>query len=75
MGRRKQRHREPETARIESITHDGRGIAAVDGKKVFVAGALAGLFQGCLLVIKQRIDFINKGQHFGREIGWQTLVG
>ena len=36
------RRREPETARIDSVTHDGRGIAAVTGKKVFVAGALAG---------------------------------
>ncbi len=36
------RRREPETARIDSVTHDGRGIAAIDGKKVFVAGALAG---------------------------------
>ena len=41
MGRR-QRRREPETARIESASHDGRGIAALDGKKVFVAGALPG---------------------------------
>jgi len=40
MGRKKQR--EPETAIIESATHDGRGIAAVSGKKVFVAGALPG---------------------------------
>ena len=40
MGRKKQR--EPETATIESATHDGRGIAAVSGKKVFVAGALPG---------------------------------
>ncbi len=39
---RRQRRREPETARIESATHDGRGIAAIDGKKVFVAGALPG---------------------------------
>lgn len=39
MARRK---REPETARIETVTHDGRGIAAVTGKKVFVAGALEG---------------------------------
>jgi 23S rRNA (uracil1939-C5)-methyltransferase len=39
---RRRRHREPETARIESVTHDGRGIAAIDGKKVFVSGALAG---------------------------------
>ncbi len=36
------RKREPETARIESATHDGRGIAALPGKKVFVAGALPG---------------------------------
>ncbi len=34
--------REPETARIQAATHDGRGIAATDGKKVFVAGALVG---------------------------------
>ena len=42
MGRKKRRNREPETAHVESVTHDGRGIAAVDGKKVFVAGALTG---------------------------------
>jgi 23S rRNA (uracil1939-C5)-methyltransferase len=41
MGRRKRR-REPETAHIQSATHDGRGIAATEGKKVFVAGALPG---------------------------------
>jgi 23S rRNA (uracil1939-C5)-methyltransferase len=34
--------REPETAVIGSVTHDGRGIADVTGKKVFVAGALEG---------------------------------
>lgn len=39
MGRRR---REPETASIESALHDGRGIVARDGKKVFVAGALTG---------------------------------
>jgi len=39
MARRK---REPETALIEAVTHDGRGIAQTDGKKVFVAGALSG---------------------------------
>lgn len=39
MARKK---REPETARIEAVAHDGKGIAAVDGKKVFVSGALAG---------------------------------
>jgi len=36
------RKKEPELAFIESATHDGRGIAAVSGKKVFVAGALPG---------------------------------
>ena len=36
------KRREPETASIASATHDGRGIAAIDGKKVFVAGALPG---------------------------------
>jgi 23S rRNA (uracil1939-C5)-methyltransferase len=36
------KRREPETAQIESMTHDGRGIAAVAGKKVFVPGALQG---------------------------------
>ncbi len=36
------RRREPETARIQSVTHDGRGIAAIPGKKVFVSGALSG---------------------------------
>ena len=40
MARR--RRREPETASIRAVTHDGRGIAALDGKTVFVAGALAG---------------------------------
>ena len=40
MGRKKLR--EPETAMIDAVTHDGRGITATDGKKVFVAGALAG---------------------------------
>ena len=34
--------RQPETATIISVTHDGRGIADTPGKKVFVAGALEG---------------------------------
>jgi 23S rRNA (uracil1939-C5)-methyltransferase len=33
---------EPVEAVIESLTHEGRGIARVDGKTVFVDGALAG---------------------------------
>jgi 23S rRNA (uracil1939-C5)-methyltransferase len=40
MARKKRR--EPETAKIVSVTHDGRGIADTEGKKVFVAGALEG---------------------------------
>jgi 23S rRNA (uracil1939-C5)-methyltransferase len=34
--------RQPETATIVSVTHDGRGIADTSGKKVFIAGALRG---------------------------------
>ena len=34
--------RQPETATITSVTHDGRGIADTAGKKVFIAGALEG---------------------------------
>ena len=41
MGRRS-RNREPAIAKIVSATHDGRGIADTEGKKVFVAGALPG---------------------------------
>ncbi len=40
MARR--RRREPETASIRAVTHDGRGIAALEGKTVFVSGALEG---------------------------------
>ena len=40
MARKKRR--EPETAQITAVAHDGRGIAATAGKKVFVAGALEG---------------------------------
>jgi 23S rRNA (uracil1939-C5)-methyltransferase len=36
------KRREPETAQIEAVTHDGKGIAAIEGKKVFVTGALVG---------------------------------
>ncbi|HEY8265906.1 MAG TPA: 23S rRNA (uracil(1939)-C(5))-methyltransferase, partial [Steroidobacteraceae bacterium] len=31
-----------ETAEIESLDHEGRGVTHVDGKAIFVSGALAG---------------------------------
>ncbi len=51
MARRKRR--EPETAKITSVTHDGRGIAAGEGKKAFVAGALEG----------ETVTFIRRKSH------------
>ncbi|MDH4125920.1 MAG: 23S rRNA (uracil(1939)-C(5))-methyltransferase RlmD [Gammaproteobacteria bacterium] len=46
---RRRRH-EPETALITAVTHDGRGIAEIEGKKVFVGGALRG----------ERVSFIRR---------------
>jgi 23S rRNA (uracil1939-C5)-methyltransferase len=45
MGKRRRRDRlpqEPVTLEIESLNHDGKGVAHVDGKAVFVTGALPG---------------------------------
>jgi 23S rRNA (uracil1939-C5)-methyltransferase len=45
MARRRRRQKLPQeavTAEIESLSHEGRGIARLDGKTVFVDGALAG---------------------------------
>ncbi len=42
MGRRKPLPQEPVTASVERFTHDGRGVAYVDGKAVFIEGALPG---------------------------------
>lgn len=40
--KRKPLPQEPVEADIESLTHEGRGLAHIDGKAVFVDGALAG---------------------------------
>ena len=40
--------KEPVRTRVESLTHDGRGLARVEGKPVFIDGALPG----------EEIDFI-----------------
>jgi 23S rRNA (uracil1939-C5)-methyltransferase len=34
--------RDPERVCIDALSHDGRGVAHVDGKAVFVPGALEG---------------------------------
>ena len=38
----KRKRAAPETGRIAAVTHEGKGIVEGEGKKVFVAGALAG---------------------------------
>lgn len=46
MARRRSRKQklpqEPVQAEIESLSHEGRGVAHIDGKAVFISGALAG---------------------------------
>jgi 23S rRNA (uracil1939-C5)-methyltransferase len=42
MGRRRRLPQEPVTAWVEKLAHDGRGIAHVDGKVVFIEDGLPG---------------------------------
>ncbi len=42
------------TAKIESLSHDGRGIAAIDGKTTFVSGALIHEEVRCKITKKHR---------------------
>ena len=42
MSRRKKIPREPVEAKIDSLSHEGRGVCRINGKTVFVDGALAG---------------------------------
>lgn len=51
---RKQLPQEPVSLQIETLSHDGRGIARVDGKTVFVDGALAGETVTALYINKRR---------------------
>lgn len=51
---RKQLPQEPVSLQIETLSHDGRGIARVEGKTVFVDGALAGEAVSALYINKRR---------------------
>lgn len=51
--RRKSLPADPVPAHIESLSHDGRGVARLDGKAVFIDGALPG----------EDVDFVYTGRH------------
>ena len=58
MARRRTRRRkalptEPVAVEIESLSHDGRGVAHIDGKTIFVDGALPG----------EKVEFIYTDKH------------
>jgi 23S rRNA (uracil1939-C5)-methyltransferase len=64
--RRKKLPQDPVTATIENLSHDGRGVARIEGKTTFISGALAG----------ETVDFLytNKKKSFdeGRAVAITT---
>ncbi|MDX1568857.1 MAG: 23S rRNA (uracil(1939)-C(5))-methyltransferase RlmD [Xanthomonadales bacterium] len=62
MGRRKKRlPADPVEAVVDDLSHDGRGVARVDGKAVFIDGALPG----------ERVRFVYRGRR--RDFDWGTV--
>ena len=49
---------EAETAEIIDLTHDGRGVAVVGGRRIFVAGALP--TEHVLLRTRERLEALEK---------------
>jgi len=62
MSRRRKRQKlpqEPVTADIESLNHEGKGVAHVDGKATFIHGALAG----------EKVSFLYTGKRKSHDEG------
>ncbi len=64
MARRRRIPAEPVEVRIDSLSHDGRGVARIDGKVVFVEGALPG----------ERVMFRYTGRRRSNDEGCVTEV-
>ena len=62
--RRKKLSQEPQVADIESLTHDGRGVTRINGKTVFVDGALP----------EERVEFVYSRSHRNYDEGVVTNV-
>jgi len=54
----------PVTADVDDLTHDGRGVARVDGKAVFLRGALPG----------ERVHFVYSRRRRGHDEGTVTAI-
>ncbi len=63
MARRRSRKQrlpqDPVTAEVESLSHEGRGVAHIDGKAVFISGALPG----------EKVTFIYTSQNRSHDEG------